>query len=640
MIGRTTGQATTTRMSVYEELKRRNVVKAAVLYIIASWLILQVADVLFDAMELPSTWVRLVLAILILGFLPVLIFSWVYEMTPEGLKREKDLDHSQSITSDRGRKVNVLIIVMLSLAIGVVVMEQLMDRVSPLVLIGVIVLFVVAAVVLVRFVPSAGPATAPPDLAVASSPMELAGDTLTTIAVLPFANMSSDEEQEYFSDGLSEELLNLLTKIPELRVAARTSSFSYKNRDVRVAEIGDELNVGHVLEGSVRKSGNRVRITAQLIHAEDGYHLWSETYDRTLDDIFAIQDEIAAEVVLQLRVTLLGSAPAARETDPEAYALYLQARHLSRQGTAEAFEQSITLYRQALDIAPDYIVAWDGLGAVYSDQAARGLRPVDEGFGLARDAAEKALAIDPDHAKGHAGLGWIAIYYDRDLVAAAKRLERALELEPTDLDILSHAADLSAALGRLDEAVALQEYVGVRDPVKARDHRRLGISYLWTGRLDDAISSFHTALTLSPGHVSVQNLSGTALLLKDEPEAALAAMQQESDEGFRLIGLVMAHHALGQVVESDTALAKSIASYYQVAAYNIAYALAFRGEADRAFEWLDKAVQYNDSGLSQIAVEPRFANIQSDQRWLPFLESLGKSPEQLAVVEFDVTLPE
>jgi tetratricopeptide (TPR) repeat protein len=435
-------------------------------------------------------------------------------------------------------------------------------------------------------------------------------------------------------------LLNLLTKIPELRVAARTSSFSYKDKDVNIAQIGAELNVAYVLEGSVRKAGGQVRITAQLIQAADGYHLWSETYDRTLVDVFAIQDEIAAEVVTQLKVTLLGAAPVVRETDPEAYALCLQARHLGRQGTARAFEQSIALYQQALAIAPDCLVAWDGLAAVYSDQTSRGLRPSEEGYALAREAANRALAIDPDYAKGHAHLGLIAEVYDRDLGAAAQHLERALELGPTDLDILSDAAVLAQSLGRLDQAIALQEYVVVRDPVNASGHRRMGYSYLLAGRLDDAIASFRTALTLSPGQLGAQQLIGVALLGKGEAEAALTAMQQELGESWRQIGLIMAHHKLGQAVESDAALAKSVEMAERTAAYNIAFTLAFRGEADHAFEWLDKAVKYNDPGLSQVTCMPMFANIHGDPRWIPFLESLGKSPQQLDSISFKVTLPE
>jgi TolB-like protein len=628
-------------MSFYEELKRRNVAKVAVLYVVASWIILQVADVLFDALELPSTWVRLVLAILILGFPLALIFSWVYEMTPEGLKREKNLDRSQSTTPETGRKVNVLIVFLLALAIGSVVMDQLTGRVSTLVLIAAIVLIVVAAVVLARVVSTATPAVSPVESSVESdvSRAEPAGDTPNTIAVLPFVNMSSDTEQEFFSDGLSEELLNLLSRISALRVAARTSSFSYKDKDVKVSQIGDELNVAHVLEGSVRKSGNRVRITVQLIHAEDGYHLWSETYDRTLDDVFAIQDEIAAEVVAQLRITLLKGAPIVSETDPEAYALFLQARHLGRQGNATAFDQSIALYQRALAIDPTYIAAWDGIATAYSDMTDRGLRPSEEGYALVREAADKMLAIDPDFAKGHAHLARIGIILDGDLTAAADRTNRALELDLTNLDILGDAADLAIYLDRPKQALILHEYVIARDPMNAREHRRIGISYFMSGRLDEAIASFRTALNLSPTHLGVQSYIGMSLLLKSEPEAALAAMNEESGRGWRLNGQAMAYHALGQAADSDAALAEEIELVERVAAYNIAYAMAFRGDTDRAFEWLDKAVQYKDPGLSQIVAEPRFANIQNDPRWLPFLASIGKSPQQLAAIKFEVRLP-
>lgn len=628
-------------MSFYRELKRRNVTRVAILYIVASWLLLQIADVLFNALDLPSTWVRLVLAILILGFPLALIFSWVYEMTPEGLKRDAGGSRNRSTSPATGRRVDILIIIMLILSIGVVVMDQLMGQISPLVLIGIVFLLVVSAMVLTRLVPVTTPGPLPQELGDAGelSGTESSGGPLKTIAVLPFVNMSSDKEQEYFSDGLSEELLNLLSRIPELRVAARTSSFSYKNKDVKVSQIGTELNVTHVLEGSVRKSGNRVRITAQLIHAKDGYHLWSETYDRTLDDIFAIQDEIAAMVVAQLKIKLLKAVPVVKETDSDAYALFLQARHLSRQGATKTFEQAIELFQQALAIVPDYVAAWDGLAAVYSDQADRGERPIDEGYALAREAAGKVLSIDPNFAKGHARLAMIAFLHDHDLASAAQHLKRALELDPADLDILADAADLLLALGRIDEAIVLQEYVLCRDPVNARSHRRAGNSYLWAMRLDEAISSYGTALTLSPGIVGAQQLTGFALLLKGEPEAALAAMEKEPNRGWRRIGLVAAYHALGRSLESDAALARTIERNEQVASFNIAFLLAFHGEADRAFEWLHKAAKYNDPGLAQITNVPMFANIHGDPRWLPFLDSVGKSPQQLAAIEFNVALP-
>jgi TolB-like protein/Tfp pilus assembly protein PilF len=452
--------------------------------------------------------------------------------------------------------------------------------------------------------------------------------------------MSDDASNEYFSDGISEELLNLLTKVPELRVISRSSAFSYKGKQIDIPTIAAQLNVAHVLEGSVRKAGNQVRITAQLIEARSDTHLWSETYERTLDDIFATQDDIAARVVEQLKLTLLGNAPTIQATDPEAYALVLQARYLDRQRTPDAFENAITLYEQALAIDPDYAAAWAGLASVYTRQAGQGLRPYEEAFTLAREAASQSLTLDPAYAPAYRNLGWIAQDYDRDFVAAARHYERALAMEPANTDIIGSAATMAASLGRLDQAIALAEYAVAHDPVNPIAIARLGLTYRDAGRLDEAIASFRTTLTLSPGYIGGQNFIGTALLLKGEPESALAAMQKEVSEAWRLIGLVVAHHALGQAAASDAALATLIEKYEKQWAYNIAYVLAFRGEADRAFEWLDQAVAYNDPGLAEIATEPLFANIRSDPRWLPFLESIGKSPEQLAAIEFKVTLPE
>ena len=460
------------------------------------------------------------------------------------------------------------------------------------------------------------------------------------IAVLPFADMSPDKDQEYFSDGISEELLNLLAQIPELRVTARTSSFSFKGQNLEIREIAERLNVAHILEGSVRKAGNEVRITAQLIDARSDTHMWSDTWDRTLDDIFAIQDEIATDLVDQLKVTLLGAAPAVEETDPEAYTLYLQARHVRRQGTAEGLEQSDALYQQALAIDPDYTAAWAGLASTYAEQALLALRPFDEGYQLALEAANKALAIDPEYAPAYAQLGLIASAYHNDLAAAARHFEHALDLEPANLDILGDAVALARDLGRLDQAIALSEYRVARDPVNDGGHFALGVLYASAGRPDEAIAAYRTALSLNPERGRTQSYLGVTLLLNGEPEAALQAVQQETAEVSRLVGLVLAYHALGHVAESDAALTELIEEHEQGWAYNIAYVLAYRGEADCAFEWLDKAVQYHDPGLSGIPGAVLFANIQDDPRWLPFLESIGKSPEQLAAIGFEVTLPE
>jgi len=588
-----------TTKSIFGELKRRNVWRMAVLYAVTAWLIMQVAEVLVGLAALPESIGKAVLGILAIGFPIALIFAWVYEITPEGIKLEKEVDRSESITHTTGRRMDFVVIAVLTAAVIVFAYDKWWLGPSD------------------GFRP-------PPN----------------SIAVLAFANMSPDAGQEFFSDGISEELLSLLAKVPELQVISRTSAFSFKDKDVKLTDVARELNVAYILQGSVRWAGDRLRITAQLIDTQSDAHLWSETYDRTLDDIFVIQDEIAAAVVEKLKVTLLGAAPVVDATDPQAYALYLQARFLSRQGTAENWEQAIAMFEQVLAIDPEYAAAWAGLANVYSRQAENSLRPIEEGYALSAQAATQALAIDPSYAPAHARLGWIAMHNQGDLAAAARHYQRALELDPTNIDIIFSAASFAESLGRLEQVIALEQYALIRDPLDPVAHNNHGDSFLSVGRFNEAIAAFRTALTLSPGYIGAQYRIGVALLLKGEPETALDAMQKEPFKAWRLIGLAMAHHALGRQADSDAAVAELVENYEQDAAYNIAYVMAFRGAVDEAFEWLDKAVLYNDPGLAEIVNEPLFANIKSDPRWLPFLESVGKSPQQLTAVEFYVALPQ
>jgi TolB-like protein/Tfp pilus assembly protein PilF len=459
-----------------------------------------------------------------------------------------------------------------------------------------------------------------------------------SIAVLPFVNMSDDASNEYFSDGISEELLNLLAKIPDLRVISRSSAFSYKGKDIKLVDVARELNVAHILEGSVRKAGNRVRITVQLIEAGSDTHLWTETYDRTLDDIFAIQDEIAATVVEQLKVTLLGEAPKVKETNSKAYALYLQARHLGGRHSAEGYEQSNALYEQALAIDPDYAAVWSGLATNYSNQANTGLRPRDEGYRLAREMAQKALAIDPEHAPAHARLGWMAHAYDYDRVAAARHYERALALEPANLVIIQSAATLLQGLGRLDESIALSEYVVARDPVNRRVHHNLGAAYLDAGRWDDAIASFRTELRLSPGTMGVHYGIGTAMLMKGEAQEALEEYaQEEGDEEYRVKGTALALHALGRQQEYEVALAELIERWGEQWLTEVAHVYAWTGNADAAFTWLEK--EFEEEGGFDPESMFFYTPLHEDPRWAAFLERAGSSPAQLDAIEFKVTLP-
>jgi tetratricopeptide (TPR) repeat protein len=344
-------------------------------------------------------------------------------------------------------------------------------------------------------------------------------------------------------------------------------------------------------------------------------------------------------VVKQLKVTLLGAAPKVRTTDPEAYALYLQAIQLGRQRTAEAFKQSDALYRKVLVVDPRYAPAWAALAENFSLEAGQGLLSEKEGYAQAREAATKALAIDPDYAPAHARLGWIAIV-DNDLAGAAQHFKRALALDSADPDVLRNSTILLVSLGRLDEALALDEALVRRDPVNVTALYTLGLHQRFSGRFDASIASSRTVLSLAPGRGGAHYSLGVALLQKGDAPGALAEIEQESSENWKMFGLPMAYHALGRKADSDTALAAMIAKWEKDAPYNIAYVYAYRGEADKAFEWLDKAIEYRDPGIAQIVANNLFDKIHADPRWLAFLHKIGYAPEQLAKIEFKVTLPQ
>ncbi len=459
-----------------------------------------------------------------------------------------------------------------------------------------------------------------------------------SIAVLPLMDLSPSRDQEYFSDGISEELLNLLAKVPQLQVTARTSSFSFKGKGVAIPEIARQLHVTHVLEGSVRKSGNAVRITAQLIDARTDAPIWSQTYDRTLDDVFAIQDEIAADVVKQLRITLLGAAPTVRATDPASYALYLQAGQLMRKRTAAGFRQADSLLHRVLEKDPRYAPAWSLLSNSLVNESTLDLLPSDTGLARAREAANRALAIDPDYATAHASLGSIDIFAG-NVAGAARHFEQALALDPTNLGALGNSSAVLKSLGRLDEAIALDEATVRRDPVNTVWLFNLAAAQNWGSRFDPSIASLRTVLNLSPGFGGAHLVIGEALLGKGDAAGALAEIQQEPSDPFRMIGLPMAYHALGRRADSDRALDTLITRYAKDAPYDVAYVYAQRGEKDRAFEWLDKAAAAKDPSLALLVIERLFAPLHPDPRWLPFLRRLGKAPEQLAKIPFKVTLP-
>ena len=589
--------------SVWEELKRRNVVRVAIAYAIVSWLILQIADVLTPLLHLPEWVGGFVFLLLVIGFLLALFLSWAYELTPEGLKKERDVERSESITPVTGRKLDFVIIAMLVVALGYFgydkfVLDPGRDAVE-----------IEAAV-----------QTAQEQVAESVEPQ----DSIKSIAVLAFADLSPEGDQEYFSDGISEEILNLLAKVSELRVTSRSSAFSFKGQNLDVPTMAARLNVAHILEGSVRKSGNQLRITAQLIEGVTDTHLWSETYNRELRDIFAIQDEIAAAVVDALKITLLGKAPKATETNPEAYTLYLQGRHFHNLGTEESDKQAEILLKQSLDIDPGFSPAWAELGSVYSDQTNRfNLRPVDEAYELARNAIQKALDLDPQYGRAYAELGDLNIHYTWDFTAADQLMQQALALNPGDTSILREVAHLEVLLGRTDKAIDLYRQIIALDPVSPVGHSGLGRMYYRTDRLEEAADSFRMALLLRPGGRAVQVAIGLLLLAQGDAPAALAAMQQVTADGFRQFGVAIVQHALGDAGASDATLQELIEKWAAIGAYQIAAVYAFRGEVDHAFDWLEQAYVNRDSGLPFLLPEPLFANLHDDPRWPAFLDKMG-----------------
>ena len=459
-----------------------------------------------------------------------------------------------------------------------------------------------------------------------------------SIVVLPFLNMSSDPEQEYMSDGLAEELLNLLARIPELRVISRTTAFSFKGRDdLTVREIAAQLGVAHVIEGSVRRAGNTIRITTQLIEAQSDAHLWSETYDRTLDDIFAVQDEIAANVVSGLRVTLLGELPSMRETDSEAYALFLQARRIYRGGGQEDYERVIPMFERVLEIDPDYAPAYVELSNVYTNQASLGWRPWEEGRQMALEAAQRAVSIDPESPLARAKLGGSMAQLG-DLAGGASHVERAVELAPTNLDVLNQAALAFRRLGRYEEAILVLAYMVDRDPLIYMGLNNLALTYYYAGRWEETADAARTMLNLHPGTPGASAGLSNALLEMGDFEASLAAADQEVVPHFRLTTLATANYALGRQADFESAFQEIREGWGAIFPILVAALYAYSGDSEAAFEWL-AVVQQGTLYLSEHA-SPLFAPLHDDPRWTDWLEEMGLSEEQLGAISFEVRLPQ
>src|SRR6266700_6506680 len=427
---------------------------------------------------------------------------------------------------------------------------------------------------------------APPRSVPAAPAVTLPSNESPSIAVLPFVNRSRDEEDEYFSDGLADELLNVLSKIRGLRVAARSSAFTFKGKGATVADVGRALNVATVLEGSVRKAGARMRISVQLVKVADGYQLWSETYDRTLEDIFAVQDDIAQSVVKELRTTLLGemvdakagnevtaavaAAAKGRSTDPEAHRLYLQGRHFIDRFTREDTANGIVYLKKALALEPEFALAQAELGRAYASEADWGWAPATEGYGRARETMARALALEPDLAEGHAGMGWIRMLHDWDWRGAVTSYRRSLELAPGNALVLHQGSLLAGCMGHLEEAIGLARRSVEQDPLSASAHFFLGTTLFAADRFSEAEAAARKALDLSPQRAGTRAWLAIALFKQGRGDEALAEALREPEEWARLHALAIIHHGAGHPADSDAALRELTAKYATSAAYQVA----------------------------------------------------------------------
>ena len=452
-------------------------------------------------------------------------------------------------------------------------------------------------------------------------PAEVAPEN--SIAVLPFADMSETRDQEYFSDGLAEELLDLLAKTPGLHVIARTSSFSFKGKSDDIPTIARKLHVANILEGGVRKSGNRLRVTTQLIRAETGEHIWSETYDREFKDVFTVQDEIAAAVVAALKIHLLPAqqmTSAHRTANTDAYSAYLLGSHLYNLGNLDSRRNAVAAYHKAIALDPDYAAAYAGLAMAecyVADQTGD-----TAGLIRAEAAADKAVALAPDAAEAYGARGFMRYVSKRDWVGAQADFAKALALDPGDSVVERRLGQLLTSLGRQEEGIAATRRATELDPLSNPAWGNLGLFLLYHHDFAAAHEALRRALEIQPNFPFALNNLGTLQLLEGKPAEALQTFRKMDHEVFRLAGVAMAEHSLGHAKESQEALEEAIAKEAQGAAYQIAEVYAWRGESDRALDWLERAYAQRDGGLVDMKVDPRLAFLRDQPRYVALLRTM------------------
>ena len=575
------------------ELRRRRVLRSLSLYAGLAWLVIGIGDIAFPLFGAPPWLLEAVIWGALFGLPCAGLAAWFWQLVPEN-------DEPRAPTDTASRKLpwDVVLFASLLAALAVSVTLNLSD----------------------------------PRLA--EAPARLA--TPTSLAVLPFADLSEGQSQRYLADGLAEELLTVLARHTTLPVAARTSSFVFRDQTIGVPAIAAQLGVSHVLEGSVRRENDDLRVDVQLIDGHTGFRLWNNRYDATIDRLLVVQEQIAQRIVGALEAGVLDTSQR-QHAAPAAYIAYLRASELARQGSGAALAEAAAQFEQALALDPSFAPAWARLANVYANLGGQGHEDYADAFTRSRQAAQRAVEADPAHPGGYVQLAWVAHRHEGDLEAAASAMQRALALEPASVSTLRAAAVLLLQLGKVEDAIRLLESCARRSPLDPRGFFNLGVAQKYADDLDAARRSFERVLKLSPNYNGVQFQLGELHLLRGETDQAAALLNDLP--GFRgPFGRALTAHARGDSAGADLALTELIEGWGDTWPSTIADVFAFRGETTAAFEWLDKDIEkFGAAGWGELKLSRLLDNLKRDPRWFALLERVGASESRLNAITLDLT---
>jgi len=586
-------------LTFWQELRRRKVVRLGSIYLVSAWVIAQVCNTVLPVFAAPSWLMPAILILLALGFPPALILAWAFDITALGIVRT-----SGSLPPPTTSRL---------------IPRKLLIGVGFVLAFAALIFFYRVDIVRIAQHASANAASASAKPAVRPN----------SIAVLPFVNLSKDAENEYFSDGLSEQMLNALAQIPELHVAGRTSGFSFKGKNEDLRAIGEKLGVATILQGSVAKSGNRLRITAQLAKAEDGFQMWSQTFDRELNDVFALQDEITAQVVGALRLKLLsGKMPGViRSSNIEAYNQYLLGHNFHKQGTKQGWDLAVRAFERAIALDGQFAAPHAELAEVldiladYADTS----MVMAEFKTKALAHANHAIKLAPEAAGGYTARARVRVGA-LDFSGAAEDVEKAMNLSPGDARNLQRYAQSLMRLGRVDEALAAATKAVELDPLADNALLFTGIINIAQGGYPAAQAELNRALQISPDHLYTRTQLGITFLLQGDLNQAQTIFEHQTDEFWRGYGMALVHYKQGNVVAMNNELAILIQNDKHTMAYQIAEVFAWSGRPDQAFDWLQRAYQQKDGGLEFIKTAPLLRTLHDDRRFAALVRQL-KLPE-------------